>query len=194
MSRFGASVCLLPHIPLVLSETGSLELRLVSSAILENINSSTSRIWLRLDIVRMADELLSLTKHWQTVQTQIRRRRTRRLIRVCSVCLNYRTLRINWNSFMSRSGLFHSLHSEKFDPVVLSMLWFFFCGSVVHDFFFFIVWLPLFFFSCLWKVVVRDVAFPRIFTFFLLKPHDHINVLLNPLTKTNSDQKKIKKI
>ena len=33
-------------------------------------------------------------EHWQTVQTEIRRRRTRRLIRVCTVCLNYRKLRV----------------------------------------------------------------------------------------------------
>ena len=40
-------------------------------------------------------------EHWQTVQTQIRRRSTRRLIRVCTVCLNYRKLRVDWNSLMS---------------------------------------------------------------------------------------------
>ena len=36
--------------------------------------------------------------HWQTVQTQIRRRWTQRLIRVCTVCFNYRKLRIKLNS------------------------------------------------------------------------------------------------
>ena len=37
-------------------------------------------------------------EHWQTVQTKIRNRKTRRLIRVCTVCLNYRKLRVKWNS------------------------------------------------------------------------------------------------
>ena len=32
--------------------------------------------------------------HWQTVQTQIRSRNTTRLIRVCTVCLNYMKLRV----------------------------------------------------------------------------------------------------
>ena len=41
----------LPHISLVLSATGSLELRLVSSAILDHTNNNTSRIWLGLVIV-----------------------------------------------------------------------------------------------------------------------------------------------
>ena len=40
--------------------------------------------------------------HWQTAQTQIRRRRTRHLIRVCTVCFNYRKLRIKRNSLTSR--------------------------------------------------------------------------------------------
>ena len=35
--------------------------------------------------------------HWQTVQTQIRRYRIRRLISVCTVCLNYRKFRVRWN-------------------------------------------------------------------------------------------------
>ena len=35
--------------------------------------------------------------HWQTVQTQIRHR-MRCLIRVCTVCSNYRKLRVKWNS------------------------------------------------------------------------------------------------
>ena len=39
--------------------------------------------------------------YWQTVQTQIRRHRTRRLIRVCTVCFNYRKLRIKWNNLTS---------------------------------------------------------------------------------------------
>ena len=35
------------------------------------------------------------------MQTQIRLQRTRRLIKVCTVCLNYRKLRVKWNSFKS---------------------------------------------------------------------------------------------
>ena len=41
----------LPQTSLVLSATGSLELRLISSAILEHTNSNTSGIWLRFVIV-----------------------------------------------------------------------------------------------------------------------------------------------
>ena len=41
----------LPQTSLVLSATGSLELRLVSSAILEHTNNNTSRIWLGLVII-----------------------------------------------------------------------------------------------------------------------------------------------
>ena len=37
-------------------------------------------------------------RHWQTVQIQIRCHRTRRLIMVCSACLNYRKLKVEWNS------------------------------------------------------------------------------------------------
>ena len=44
--------------------------------------------------------------HWQTVQTQIRRRKTRRLIRVCTVCLYYRKLRVKRNSLSPLSGPF----------------------------------------------------------------------------------------
>ena len=39
--------------------------------------------------------------HWQTVQTQIRCFRMWHLIRVCTVCLNNRKLRFNWNSLNS---------------------------------------------------------------------------------------------
>ena len=38
---------------------------------------------------------------WQTVQTQIRRRTVRRLIRVCTVCVNHRKIRAKWNSLKS---------------------------------------------------------------------------------------------
>ena len=44
--------------------------------------------------------------HWQTVQTQIRRRRTRCLIRVCTVCLDYRKLKVKWNSLKICLGTF----------------------------------------------------------------------------------------
>ena len=43
--------------------------------------------------------------HRQTMQTQIRCRKTRRLIRACTVCFNYSKLNINWNS-SPRLGLF----------------------------------------------------------------------------------------
>ena len=39
--------------------------------------------------------------YWQTVQTQIRHRRMWHLIRVCTVCLNYRNLRVEGNSLKS---------------------------------------------------------------------------------------------
>ena len=57
--------------------------------------------------------------HWQTLRTQIRSRRTRRLIRVCTVCLNQWKLRVKWNTLKSP----FSLHSETIDPLVLSVLW-----------------------------------------------------------------------
>ena len=41
--------------------------------------------------------------HWQTVQTQIKRRGTRPLIRICTVCLNYSKLRVKWNNLKSPS-------------------------------------------------------------------------------------------
>ena len=39
--------------------------------------------------------------HWQTVQTQIKRSRTRRLISFCTICLNYRKWRVKLNSLQS---------------------------------------------------------------------------------------------
>ena len=57
----------LPQTSLVLSATGSLELRLVSSAILEHTNNNTSHSWLGLVIVsndrRTRDWILSMLKH-----------------------------------------------------------------------------------------------------------------------------------
>ena len=44
--------------------------------------------------------------HWQTVQTQIRCHRTRRVIRICTICSNFRKLRVKWNSLMSPFGPF----------------------------------------------------------------------------------------
>ena len=43
--------------------------------------------------------------HWQTVKTHIRRHRTRRLIMVCTVCLNHRKVRVKWNSVKSSSRI-----------------------------------------------------------------------------------------
>ena len=46
------------------------------------------------------------------------------LIRDCTVCSNYRKLRIKWNNHMSSSRThFLWLHSETMDPPVLSVLW-----------------------------------------------------------------------
>ena len=45
-------------------------------------------------------------EHCQTVQTQIRRRRTRRLIRACTVCLNYWKFRVKWKFLSPRSVTF----------------------------------------------------------------------------------------
>ena len=41
-------------------------------------------------------------EHWQTVQTQIRCSRMLHLTRVWTVCLNYRKLRVKWNSLKSQ--------------------------------------------------------------------------------------------
>ena len=49
--QFHSGERVVAHGPLVLSATGSLELRLVSSAILEHTNNSTSHSWLALVIV-----------------------------------------------------------------------------------------------------------------------------------------------
>ena len=38
------------------------------------------------------------TGHLQIMQTQIRQQRTRLLVRLCTVCLYYRKLRVKWNS------------------------------------------------------------------------------------------------
>ena len=54
------------------------------------------------------------------MQTQIRRRITRRLIRVCTVCLNYRKISLHSRPFSQPGGL----HSETIDPSVLWVLWF----------------------------------------------------------------------
>ena len=57
----------LPHISLVLSATGRLELRLVSSAILEHTNNNTSHSWLGLVIVsndRRTCRIASSSRFW----------------------------------------------------------------------------------------------------------------------------------
>ena len=46
-------------------------------------------------MLEMAENLLGHLEHWQTVQTLIR---SRRMIRVCTVCLSYRNLRVKGNS------------------------------------------------------------------------------------------------
>ena len=51
--------------------------------------------------------------YWQTVQTQIRRRRTRLLIRVCTVCLNYRNLRVEGNSLKSPLGMISPAYTHE---------------------------------------------------------------------------------
>ena len=58
-------------------------------------------------------------KTWtiHVVQTQIRRHRLRHLIMVCTVCLNYRKLRLNEIAISLLS-----LHLETIDPTVLSVL------------------------------------------------------------------------
>ena len=60
----------LPQTCLVLSATGSLELRLVSSAILEHTNNNTSHSWLGLVIVsndrRRKKKHYALLNHWAT--------------------------------------------------------------------------------------------------------------------------------
>ena len=58
--------------------------------------------------------------HLQTVQTQIRRRRTRRLIWVCAVCLNY----TNETALRPCSGPFSTLIQRQSTGLpVLSVLW-----------------------------------------------------------------------
>ena len=63
--------------------------------------------------------------HWKTVPNQIRSRRTRHLIRVCTVCLNYRKLRVEFNNHLShRWGPFPSLHWDIRPTGVVSVLMF----------------------------------------------------------------------
>ena len=64
-------------------------------------------------------------EHRHTVWIQIRRRTLRRLIRVYTVRVNYRKLRVKLNSLLVPiQDHFLSLHSETTDPAVLSVLWF----------------------------------------------------------------------
>ena len=50
---------------------------------------------------------------WQTVQAQIRRGRTRHQIRVCTVCLNYKKLRVKWISLKSPFRTIFSAYSQR---------------------------------------------------------------------------------
>ena len=60
--------------------------------------------------------------HWQTVQTQIRRRRTWRLIRICIVCLNYRKLRVKWNDCKFPFRTIFPAHRDNRPTSVVSAL------------------------------------------------------------------------
>ena len=64
-------------------------------------------------------ELTKMRTNWQPCnQTRVR---------VCTFCFNYRKFRVKWNSLTSPfRTIFLSLHSETFDPPVLSVLWFLF--------------------------------------------------------------------
>ena len=68
--------------------------------------------------------------HWQTVQTQIRRHRTWRLIRICIVCLNYRKLRVKWNDFKFPFRTIFPAHRDNRPTSVVSALIIicFYCG------------------------------------------------------------------
>ena len=50
-------------------------------------------------------------RHWQTMRTQIRTHKTRRLFRVCTVCLNYRKIRLNETVPRPCSGPFY--HNQR---------------------------------------------------------------------------------
>ena len=58
-----------------------------------------------------------------TLQTQIRRRIMWRLIRVCTVFLNYGTLRFKWNNLKSPFRTIFLALLRDTDPSVLSVLW-----------------------------------------------------------------------
>ena len=71
--------------------------------------------------------------YWQTVQTQIRRHRTRRLIMFCTVCLTYGKLRIKWKSFKSPFRTIFQTYTQRqltHPPPVPSVLWLFFTDTV----------------------------------------------------------------
>ena len=62
------------------------------------------------------------------ITTQIRRRRTRRLIWVFTVCLSYRKLIFKWNSLMSPFRTIFPAYTQTINPPVLSVLWYLFKG------------------------------------------------------------------
>ena len=64
--------------------------------------------------------LILVLGYWQTVQTPIRRRRRRRLIRVCTVFLNYMKFNCKW--YCLKSPL-RTICSETTDSPILSVLW-----------------------------------------------------------------------
>ena len=84
------------------------------------------RIWNPQSVVSESNSIIKyglgiVMGHWQIVYIQIGHRRTWRLIRVCTVCLNYRKLRAKWKSPFGT--IFPSLKSVTIDLSVLSVLW-----------------------------------------------------------------------
>ena len=77
-----------------------------------------SAVWRRLSVK-------SGLGHWQIMQTQIRCRRMRRLIWVCTVCIKLQEVKDSMKqSFVPVQGHFPSLHLATVNPPVLSVLWF----------------------------------------------------------------------
>ena len=69
--------------------------------------------------------------HWQTVKTQIRCHRMQLLIKLCTVGLNYRKLRVKWNSLTPAFRIIFPTYTQR--PPVLSVLWLLVCNmSDVH--------------------------------------------------------------
>ena len=70
-------------------------------------------------------------EHWQTVQTKIRRCRTRRQIRVCTICLNDRKLRLKLNSLVSPFRTIFLAYTQgrsaHYQCVFISFIKYYFC-------------------------------------------------------------------